>query len=123
MAEPLIIDQPRVEGLDAVTAALTEAFAAAREAVAAERPVVVLLADADLLGQGEVVDAAIAAGLLGLSRAFALEGAKPGWKVNAVSYSAGAEAQARETAAWVAGSGLSGQLLRAGEAHLGKVWP
>jgi len=125
VASALILDQPRVgTDLDRVTDVLTEAFASVRAAVLDERPVVVLLEDGDLLGQGEVADAALAAGLLGMTRAFALEGAKPGWRVNAVSHRGDEElAAAREAAAWLAGSTLSGQLVRAGTEHLGRVWP
>ncbi len=122
MAEPLIVAQPRAEDVDAITALLTTAFAAARDAVTAERPVVFLLDDRDLLGQGEVADAAVATGLLGLVRALALEGAKPGWRVNAVSHRDEEEA-ARGAATWLAGSELSGQLVRVGRDHLGKVLP
>ncbi|HZO05609.1 MAG TPA: hypothetical protein VFB52_04425 [Solirubrobacterales bacterium] len=122
MAEPLILAQPPAADLDAITPLLTAAFATARDAVIAERPVVVLLDDRDLLGQREVADAALATGLLGLVRALALEGAKPGWRVNAVAHRDEEEA-ARGAAEWLAGSALSGQLIRVGAAHLGKVSP
>lgn len=122
MAEPLILDQPSAADLDAVTGVLTEAFAALKAAVLEERPAVLLLDDGDLLGQGETIDAAVASGLLGLMRAFALEGAKPGWRVNAVTHR-GDPAAAREAAGWLASSELSGQLIRVGTAHLGKVSP
>jgi NAD(P)-dependent dehydrogenase (short-subunit alcohol dehydrogenase family) len=121
MAAPLIVEQPAAE-LDTVTEVLTAVFAEVKAAVLAERPVVVLVED--LLGQGDVVDASVAAGLLGLVRAFALEGAKPGWRVNAVSHRREDDAAAsRDAAEWLAGSDLSGQLIRVGTAHLGKVWP
>jgi hypothetical protein len=123
MATSLIIEQPAAD-LDSVTKVLTEAFAAVKEAVSAERPVVVLVEDGDLLGQGEIIDASVATGLLGLVRAFALEGAKPGWRVNAVSHRGADDlVAAREAAEWLAGSDLSGQLIRVGTAHIGKVWP
>lgn len=123
MSAPLIVEQPAA-GLDSVTQVLTEAFAAVKEAVSAERPVVILVEDGDLLGQGAVVDASVATGLLGLARAFALEGAKPGWRVNVVSHRGADDlVAAREAAGWLAGSDLSGQLIRVGTAHLGKVWP
>jgi hypothetical protein len=125
MADVLVLRQPSLgDDLDGVTAALTAAFAEIRAAVLAERPVILVLDDRDLLGQGGVVDAALATGMLGLVRAFALEGVKPGWRVNAVTHRGDPEASAVvETAAWVGDSGLSGQLLRVGTDHLGKVWP
>ncbi|MBS1845331.1 MAG: hypothetical protein JST53_13025 [Actinobacteria bacterium] len=123
MAVPLIVSQPTAE-LDSVTEVLTAAFADVKAAVLVERPVVVLIHDGDLLGQGEVVAASVAAGLLGLVRALALEGAKAGWRVNAVSHRGDEDARsARDIAEWLAGSDLSGQLIRVGTAHLGKVWP
>lgn len=125
MAAPLIVRQPRLgDDLDAVTASLTAAFTQIRSAVLDERPVVVVIDDRDLLGQGTVVDAGVATAMLGLVRAFALEGAKPGWKVNAVTHRGGAEEREVEGAiAWLGSSGLSGQLLRVGTDHLGRVWP
>jgi hypothetical protein len=125
VAETLTLSQPAVgEDLDQVTDVLTRAFAEVRAAVLEERPVVVVLDDRDLLGQGSVVDAGVAAGLLGLVRAFALEGAKPGWKVNVVTQRGEEDAQAAQEAAdWLAASGLSGQLIRIGTDHLGRVWP
>lgn len=124
MAKPLLIRQAELgDDLDAIAVQLTAAFEAIRAALAEERPVVVLVADADLLGQGEVADAAVATGLLGLARAFALEGVKRGWKVNTVSHRDDYEQAADEAAAWLGASGLSGQLVRAGTHHLGRVWP
>jgi len=125
LAAPLVLRQPVLgEDLDGVTAALTGAFAEVRAAVLDERPVVLVLDDRDLLGQGGVVDAGVATGMLGLVRAFALEGVKPGWRVNAVTHRGDAEdAAVVEAVAWLGGSGLSGQLLRVGTDHLGKVWP
>jgi hypothetical protein len=123
MATSLIIEQPAAD-LDSVTKVLTEAFVAVKEAVSAERPVVVLLEDGDLLGQDGIIEASVATGLLGLVRAFALEGAKPGWRVNAVSHRGADDlVAAREAAEWLAGSDLSGQLIRVGTGHIGKVWP
>jgi hypothetical protein len=112
------------DDLDAIATELTAAFEAIRAALAEELPVVVLVEDADLLGQGEVADAALATGLLGLARAFALEGARKGWKVNTVSRRGEEQEEAAaDAASWLAASGLSGQLVRAGSDHLGRVWP
>jgi NAD(P)-dependent dehydrogenase (short-subunit alcohol dehydrogenase family) len=123
-----------------VTSALTEAFVAAREALEARRPVVVVLAAGDLLGQGAPLDAAVATGLLGMVRTLAIEGAKPGWRINVVAgpgVAAGGgegdlaiapidEAADEEdpvalTIAMVLDSELTGQLLQAGGANLGKL--
>jgi NAD(P)-dependent dehydrogenase (short-subunit alcohol dehydrogenase family) len=121
--EPLVL-RPAPVGDDpgAVTAVLTESFAAIREGLEAGRPVIVVLAAGDLLGQGDPLDAAVATALLGMVRTLGIEGAKPGWRVNAV---AGGEDDATaidETIDLLArSSALTGQLLQVGGANLGKV--
>jgi len=111
------------DDLDAVTPALTEAFAEVREALEAGRPVAVVVDARDLLGQGLPLDAAVATGLLGMVRTLGIEGAKPGWRVNLVAGGEGDEAAVEETVAMLAGSSLTGQLLQVGGANLGKVVP
>lgn len=111
------------DDLDAVAPALTGAFAAAREALAAGRPVAVVLDARDLLGQRSPLDAAVATGLLGMVRTLGIEGAKPGWRVNVVAGGEGEEAAVEETVAMLADSPLTGQLLTVGGANLGKVVP
>jgi NAD(P)-dependent dehydrogenase (short-subunit alcohol dehydrogenase family) len=132
--------EPLGEDPGEVTSALTAAFAEAREALEAHRPVVVVVAAGDLLGQGHPLDAAVATGLLGMVRTLAIEGAKPGWRINMVAgpgTAADGEAEefgvapADEAAdeedpvalivAMLAESELTGQLLQAGGANLGKL--
>jgi hypothetical protein len=123
MGKPLYIRQQSLgEDHERVTGALSEAFSEMRSAVLEERPVVALLDDRDLLGQRTVADAALATGMLGLVRAFALEGARVGWQVNALTHR-GEEEEVDRLLALLAESGLSGQLLRIGTDHLGRVWP
>ncbi|MCW3028623.1 MAG: hypothetical protein JWN81_1834 [Solirubrobacterales bacterium] len=123
MGETLVIRQPRLgEYYERVTQVLTDAFSQMRGAVLDGRAVVVVLDDRDLLGQGTVADAALATGLLGLVRAFALEGARPGWRVNALTHR-GEEGDVEDHLDQLAGSALTGQLLRVGTEHLGRVWP
>jgi NAD(P)-dependent dehydrogenase (short-subunit alcohol dehydrogenase family) len=124
----------------AVTQVLTAAFVAAREALEAGRPVVVVLAAGDLLGQGDPLDAAVATGLLGMVRTLAIEGAKPGWRINVVAgpgvaedgeeeeFGVAPEAEAADeedpvalTIGMLAESELTGQLLQVGGANLGKL--
>jgi hypothetical protein len=124
MAGKLVL-RPEVLGddVDGVTRTLTRAFVEVREAVEAERPVVLVVDGGDLLGQGGVADAAVATGLLGMMRTFAIEGVKPGWSVNMVARRGDDEAAVDGAVELLAGSELSGQLLQAGVAHLGKVAP
>lgn len=125
MAPPLVIRQPSVgDDLDRIGPALTAVFAEVRAAVLDDVPVVLVLDDRDLLGQGTVGDAGVATGLLGLSRALALEGAKPGWRLNVVSHRGDAYGSAvGEAVSWIGASTLSGQLIRVGTDHLGRVSP
>jgi NAD(P)-dependent dehydrogenase (short-subunit alcohol dehydrogenase family) len=104
-----------------VTAALTDAFLRVREAVEAGRPVVIVLAARDLMGQGDPLDAAVATGLLGMVRTFGIEGVKPGWRVNAVA--GGEDDAAVEATVAMLGSAehVTGQLLSVGGANLGKL--
>jgi NAD(P)-dependent dehydrogenase (short-subunit alcohol dehydrogenase family) len=120
---PLVLRQPPVGDVAAVGRALDDAFAALREAVPAGRPVIVVLRDDDLLGQRSPEDAALAAALLGMVRALAMEGARAGWQVNAVSHRDG-DRPLEETLRWLGTApGVTGQLLRVTTDHLGRVWP
>jgi NAD(P)-dependent dehydrogenase (short-subunit alcohol dehydrogenase family) len=122
--EPLVLRPTAVgDDLDAVTPALTGTFVKARAALEAGRPVAVVLDERDLLGQRSPLDAAVATGLLGMVRTLAIEGAKPGWRVNVVAGGEGDEAAVEEAVATLAGSSLSGQVLQVGGANLGKVVP
>jgi len=112
------------DDLDAVTPALTRAFAEARRALEAGRPVAVVVAARDLLGQGSPVDAAVATGLLGMVRALGIEGVKPGWRVNVVAGGEGDDEAVAEAIAMLGrSSSITGQLLQVGGANLGKVVP
>jgi NAD(P)-dependent dehydrogenase (short-subunit alcohol dehydrogenase family) len=120
---PLVLHQAPVSDVAAVGRALDHAFYAVREAVPAGRPVIVVVRDDDLLGQRSPEDAALAAALLGMVRALAMEGARRGWQVNAVSHGDGG-GPLEETIRWLGTvPGVTGQLLRVTTDHLGRVWP
>lgn len=131
MSAPTVLRaEPLGDDPGAVTRALTEAFLSAREALEAGRPVVVVVAAGDLLGQGSPLDAAVAAGLLGMVRTLGIEGAKPGWRINLVAApgvaegeegAAASEPAVAETVAMLADAKLTGQLLQVGGANLGKL--
>jgi NAD(P)-dependent dehydrogenase (short-subunit alcohol dehydrogenase family) len=123
MVAPLVLHQVPVRDVAAVGRALNDAFDAVREAVPAGRPVIVVVRDDDLLGQRSPEDAALAAALLGMVRALAMEGASRGWQVNAVSHGDG-DGPLEETIRWLGTApGVTGQLLRVTTDHLGRVWP
>jgi hypothetical protein len=109
--------------LDAVASQLDDAFAAMKAAVAENDPVTVVVADGDLLGQGDPCDAAVACALLGMVRTLAIEGAKHGWQLNVVSHRDGAGPVRETQEALASVPGLTGQLVRVGTEHLGKVQP
>jgi hypothetical protein len=121
--EPLVLRPPALgEQIDAVGPTLSAAFAEVRTALAAGRPVTVVVDAGDLLGQGSPLDAAVATALLGMVRTLGIEGSKAGWRVNVVAGGAGDAAAIDETVALLAGSSfLTGQLLQVGGANLGKL--
>lgn len=123
-AAPLLLRQGRAGDLSAVGERLLEAFRELRDGIGAGRAVVVLLDDGDLLGQGAPEDAAVANALLGMVRSLALEGASKGWRVNAVTTRGdGHPALAATVDHLGATPGLSGQLVRLGTDHLGRLAP
>lgn len=118
----ITIEQTPVAGdVAAVGTQLDAAFATLKQAVADNEPVTVVVSDADLLGQGDPCDAAVAAALLGMVRTVAIEGAKQGFRVNCVTHRDGASSVAATAEGIAAIEGLSGQLVRPGVKHLGKA--
>jgi NAD(P)-dependent dehydrogenase (short-subunit alcohol dehydrogenase family) len=119
----MLVLEPKIGEVGALGAALTESFEAAREALVEGEAVVFVIADGDLYGAGGTAAAALAGGLVGLARALALEGRKPGWRVAALALEG--EPEPEERRRWLdalAGSDLaSGSLLRLGGGQLGKV--
>lgn len=110
-------------GLDELEDELTRAFETVLAAVERDEPVVLCVDDAHLQASDDVVRAALAHGLLGLARAVAFEGRKPGWSVAVLAAAADTPPEERER--WAArladGGAASGALLRLGGEHLGRV--
>jgi hypothetical protein len=109
--------------LDGLEDELTRAFACMRDAAQAGETIVIALDDQDIQGVGDMAAAALAHGLLGLARAFAVEGRKTGWQVNALSSTA--ETSPEERVRWIEHladpGGANGELVRLGASHLGRV--
>jgi len=118
-----IIRQVDATSLDDVAAQLRDAFTAARSAVGADDPIVVVAHGADLLGQGSVEDAAVAGGLLGLVRALMFEGGRKGWHINLIAIDRGDEPTPELIAAAMSIPTLNGQVLNVSSGHIGKVIP
>jgi hypothetical protein len=120
MAEP-----PAGEGFAAIEAELLECYWLSRRAAAAGAPVVYVVAAAHLLGQGGVAGGILAGALLSGMRALAMEGAREGMRANVVAFGDPLDvpAVARWVAALLRDESVSGELVRLGAAHLGKVLP
>ena len=117
---PFVLEQGRESSFEELPEALLGAFRSLVGALGEGRPAVVVLRDVDIAGRGDPAAAAYAHALLGLVRALAIEGARDGWVINAVSIADDAPAHA-----WVERlgqpEGLSGALLRLGDGHLGRI--
>jgi NAD(P)-dependent dehydrogenase (short-subunit alcohol dehydrogenase family) len=114
---PAVVIRQRAATVEDIEAQLVEHFLAARDALLAGRPVVFELSGHDLLGHEHAADAAVASALLGLARALALEGERPGWSVNVIARGK----ESAPDAAALAGWGVSGQLVHLDHGHLGRV--
>ena len=111
--------------LDELEDELARAFDAVRSAVGNDDGVVLSVDDEHLGGAGgNVAEAALAHGLLGLARAAAFEGRKDGWKISVMASSATVGQSDRDD--WAErlsadGSSANGALLRLGGGHLGRL--
>ena len=118
----VVFEAPGEVDLDGIEDELTRAFELMRAAVDRGDAVVVCLDERDVQGAGDVPSAALAHGLLGLIRAFAVEGRRDGWRVAALSCPHGTDRAERE--AWIArlaeSPASSGALVRLGGEPLGR---
>jgi hypothetical protein len=109
--------------LDTLEDELTRAFVCMRDAAQDGETIVVALDEDDIQGVGETAAAALAHGLLGLARAFAVEGRKTSWQINVLSSTA--DITAEEHLRWIEHlarpGAASGELVRLGASHLGRV--
>jgi hypothetical protein len=118
-----VVEAPEGVGLDGLEPALLDAFQRLRASLLAGRPAIVVVRERDLLAHGDEFDAALAHGLVGLVRALAIEGAKPGWTINALAIAedTGADERARWLERLAEPAGAVGTVVRLGGGHLGKV--
>jgi hypothetical protein len=115
----VIFTAPPVQDWAEVESALTAAFQRAQEAARNEEPIVFVLGQADLLGQGGAPGAILANALLSGMRTLAAEG----HRANAVAV--GTDAEPADLQHWIAllegGRGVTGELVRVHAAHVGKI--
>jgi hypothetical protein len=109
--------------LDQLEDELARAFEIMRSAVDRGDSVVVSLDERHVQGLGDVADVALAHGLLGLARALAIEGRKPGWQVAVLT--SPVDIDPAERLRWIehlaAPGAASGAVVRLGGEHLGRV--
>ncbi len=115
----MIFTAPEVEDFAAVETALTDAFRRAQEAARTSQPIVFVLRNEHLLGQGGAPGAMLASALLAGMRTLAAEG----HAANAVA--AGDDHAPEDVQHWIArlseGRGVVGELVHVGGRHVGKV--
>jgi hypothetical protein len=118
-------ETPAEEGFAAIEAELVECYRLSRRATGAGAPVVYVVPAADLLGQGGVAGGILAAAILSGMRALAMEGAREGMRANAVGFGDPLDAPgvSRWVAALIRDESVSGELIRVGAGHLGKLVP
>ena len=108
-----------------VAAELGEAFELTRGATRAGRPVVFIVASADLLGQRGAGPAMVACGLLSGARTLAFENRKHGIPANVLATEP--DSAPEDVARWARRlfeeNGPSGELVRLGAGHVGKALP
>jgi len=115
----------RGDGWEQVEDELLRAFELTREAFAAGEPIVYLVRQPDLLGQGGAPGAMLASALLSAARALAMEDRDATTVVNVLAYDDPADPA--ELARWIrsvlTGRGVSGEVIRVGRSHLGRLAP
>jgi hypothetical protein len=109
-----------------VRAELERAFQMSRDAARNEESFVYVVHHDDLLGRRGAGNAMVATGLLSAARSAAIEGSRKGWTANVVAYEDGSDPDvvdrwARRLA--TNSEGVTGELIRIGSGHLGKVLP
>lgn len=118
--------KPVGEDWDAVRTELRRVFEMSRAAARAEESFVYVVHHDDLLGRRGAGNAMVATGLLSAARTAALEGARKGWTTNVVAYDDAADPEAVQRWAErlaVDSEGVTGELIRVGQSHLGKALP
>jgi hypothetical protein len=117
-----VIRATEPDDLAGVRSALLTAFEQVKAAIAAGEDVLMAVPAADLLGHRGPERGAYVGGLVGMVRAVAFEGARPGWVINVVALPEGVEVADGDLDLYV-GAGVTGQVVTVGTGLLGKVAP
>lgn len=105
-----------------VRSGIVDAFEQVQRAMGEGQPVVVVVPASDLLGHRGPDRGAYVGGLVGMVRAVAFEGARPGWSINTLALPDGVEVADDAVLAYV-GPGVTGQVLTVGAGLVGKIAP
>jgi len=115
----------RDDGWEAVERELLSAFTMTQDAFVAEEPIVYLVRQADLLGQDGAPGAMLATALLSAARALAMEDRDGVTCVNVLAYDDAVDVPG--LADWIgvllARPDVTGELIRLGRSHLGRLLP
>jgi hypothetical protein len=118
----VVIRSSDATDLAQVRQGLVDAFERVQRAIGDEQPVVLVVPAADLLGHRGPERGAYIGGLVGMVRAVAFEGARPGWSINALAVPEGMEVGDDLVPSYI-GSGVTGQVVTVGPGLVGKVTP
>lgn len=122
MSEVVIrVDEPT--SVDEIRESLGRLFTRVRAAIGEGEHVVLVVRSADLLGHRGSLTGAYVGAIVGMARAVAFEGMKPGWRINVVATPADRELSDAEAIACIGGDQMSGQVVVLGPKLLGKVAP
>ncbi|WP_167042387.1 hypothetical protein [Salinibacterium sp. ZJ454] len=122
MTATLILRPQVPEATLAFQPSLEAVFLEVQAAVTDGRAIAIVVPSEHLLGARSPEGAAYVNALVGLARAVAFEGAKPGWRINVVA-APGADADDETVRGLTAAEGLSGQLLTLGTGLVGRITP
>jgi hypothetical protein len=115
----MIVEAMQPADFAGVETALLDAFHRSQQAARDEEPIVFVLSQADLLGQGSVPGAILANALLSGMRTLAAEG------VAANAVAVGEDADATDLQHWLdqlcSGRGVAGELIHVHAEHVGKL--
>ena len=110
---------------ESVRAELTRAFEFTKQAAQEGVPVVYVVRSEDFFGRRAAGPAMVACGLLSAARTAGIEGLKSGWSVNVLAIDDGVVDS--EVERWAIrltdGGGPTGELVRLGGSHLGRLQP
>lgn len=117
------IARPAPTDLLMLEESLNSVFVEVQAAIGAGEDVALVVCADDLLGHRSPEQAAFANALVGMARAVAFEGVKPGWRINVVAVPSPTTLDAGEVEALLGSERLSGQVLTLGTGLVGRLLP